>query len=468
MSLRLATGFLLLSLSGVALSQHAFAASFDCARAATPTEQAICERPALAEQDRALAEVYARRLGLAKAGNAQTVDALRASQRAWLKTRDRCGRDADCLQASYTQRIAEFRNDIALVDRYVPDEVDRLAADDLRAAIEAHRRTDPESAVERALETLQIPAAGLTSFGPDASLEPTGVFGLPAQRPSGVTEDEWRALRASPIAVEAEGGNVGYTLVDLDGDGQRDLIIDAYVGGTGLFSYVSTWRRVGSRFQAAGGTRPGDDDDAYLYSLNGRGANQDATWIRLRGRTYAAYRVGYYGVDTIYLLRALQSVGEVPAVTVNYRYALELPRVQTREDGRAPVTLSERQHRELVKALPQVRRAQGPASGVSSEPLCPIPPGTPVDEHSAYLGMGPGHYTFEVVADFPVTLAGVCHVGRLMDWFGFYNAKAGGLEAQYQIARPGTDERATYTVRGRRSVTDVTTTVTRVEGDNGR
>ncbi|PVF74660.1 hypothetical protein CSC18_0014 [Klebsiella aerogenes] len=38
-------------------------------------------------------------------------------------------------------------------------------------------------------------------------------------------------------------GKVSFTLIDLDGDGKRDLIIDSYVGGTGLFSYTGVLKR---------------------------------------------------------------------------------------------------------------------------------------------------------------------------------------------------------------------------------
>lgn len=446
---------------------QAQAASMNCARAATATEHAICATPSLAELDRELAEAYTRRLAAHGPSDAQAGNAVRQAQRAWLKARNRCGSDVSCLRGAYEERTAELKTFAAQADVYQPDEIDRLAADDLRAAIAAQRQKGPELPLETALEAFRIPPAQVTRFASDSGLERTTASLLPAQRPAGVSEDEWRALRASRIEVDAEGGNVSYTLVDLDGDGQRDLIVDAYAGGTGLFSYVSTLRRVGDAFQAAGGKRSEGVDNAYVYSLNGRGANQDGTWIRLRDRTYAAYRVGYYGVDTVYLLRALQPVGDVPAVTVHYDYDLQLPRVQARDDGSAPVTLSNRLHRDLMAALPNVRLAQGERPTAGNPPLCPIPAGTPEDERAAYQGLGPGHYTFEIVADFPVYLDGVCHLGRLIDQFGAYYTEEGGLLAQYQVARPGTDESTTYEVRGKRRATDVSTSVTAVQGDNG-
>ncbi|MGI4844466.1 MAG: lysozyme inhibitor LprI family protein [Janthinobacterium lividum] len=87
--------------------------SFDCARAATPVEKAICADPALASQDLALARLV-KEVGLGHA----TVDAreqLRTLQRRWIRERDTAcsapsGRTA-CLAAQYRaqhERIANW------------------------------------------------------------------------------------------------------------------------------------------------------------------------------------------------------------------------------------------------------------------------------------------------------------------------------------------------------------------------
>ncbi len=47
-----------------------------------------------------------------------------------------------------------------------------------------------------------------------------------------------RRFCAPRLARIQKTAKVSFTLIDLDGDGKRDLIIDSYVGGTGLFSYT--------------------------------------------------------------------------------------------------------------------------------------------------------------------------------------------------------------------------------------
>ncbi|WP_297109211.1 DUF3298 domain-containing protein [uncultured Devosia sp.] len=86
-----------------ALPQGAHAASFDCAKAATPFERAICDDPELSRADERLAKTYATAIGgLSDAALAE----LRSSQRAWLDYAQRaCTRTAEPLtQGSYDER----------------------------------------------------------------------------------------------------------------------------------------------------------------------------------------------------------------------------------------------------------------------------------------------------------------------------------------------------------------------------
>ena len=85
----------------------AAAPSFDCAKAGTPTEHAICGAPALAALDSALAEAY--RAARAGAGEAERAR-IRAEQIAWLGRRDACGADAACLEARMAARLAALRD----------------------------------------------------------------------------------------------------------------------------------------------------------------------------------------------------------------------------------------------------------------------------------------------------------------------------------------------------------------------
>ena len=80
-------------------------ASFDCKKASTPVEKAICEGNDTADLDRALATLY--RAALEKAGDKRA--AAEAAQRRWLAARDTsCGRakpDTECLARLYKERI---------------------------------------------------------------------------------------------------------------------------------------------------------------------------------------------------------------------------------------------------------------------------------------------------------------------------------------------------------------------------
>ncbi|MFE8033021.1 DUF3298 domain-containing protein [Thiohalocapsa marina] len=97
-----------------AFSASPFAASFDCDKARTPVERAICADPALDALDLQLASAYAqalRRAG-ATAGNgndtSMVADRLRDDQRGWLFERDRCP-DRECIEQAYRQRLAALR-----------------------------------------------------------------------------------------------------------------------------------------------------------------------------------------------------------------------------------------------------------------------------------------------------------------------------------------------------------------------
>ncbi len=82
------------------------AASFDCALARSAVERAICGSNDLARLDRHMAEAYAYKL--VWMNEAAEQQALRAQQRAWLRTRDASCRGpaiAACLTAMYQRRL---------------------------------------------------------------------------------------------------------------------------------------------------------------------------------------------------------------------------------------------------------------------------------------------------------------------------------------------------------------------------
>jgi uncharacterized protein YecT (DUF1311 family) len=89
-------------LAAPAVSQ---AASFDCAKAGTPTEKAICKNPAVSKLDDQVAAAFKTAQGLWPAGNWSAF--IRSEQRWWLKDRDRiCKADVACLKQDYERRLS--------------------------------------------------------------------------------------------------------------------------------------------------------------------------------------------------------------------------------------------------------------------------------------------------------------------------------------------------------------------------
>ena len=84
------------------------ALALDCRRAATAVEVTICRDPKLLQLDRNVDDAY-RQARAAAVGAARL--SLLDEQRGWIQTRDNlCRRaDANCLQSSYTVRLAQLR-----------------------------------------------------------------------------------------------------------------------------------------------------------------------------------------------------------------------------------------------------------------------------------------------------------------------------------------------------------------------
>jgi uncharacterized protein len=456
---------------------QAFPAALNCGLAATRTDTAICANETLHQRDIKLSSVYAKLIG----APSQQRGSLRQAQMDWLKTRNQCGADESCIMERYDERIGMLRTQLRDVIAYKPDSVDRQALEDLRRAVETMRKIEPEMPFEKVIDRLRI-KAGMTSFSNVIDdNQPGSVAQFPTLKPVGVTSDEWRALLASKIETESENGNASYILMDIDGDGQRDLVVDSYVGGTGLFSYTSVLHREDGKFEgsyaatlASANAQVEDsnglDDDAdrsYLYSINGRGANQGTDWIRVRGRVYVAYRTSYYGEDNVYLLRPLTIVGDVPKLTIQYRYRLSVPKMQKDDSKGSVKTLDNALHAGLTRALGRLSSKRTRDIGNQDKPLCPILGDVKDDDRSAYFGYGPGHYSYEIVGNVPVWVGRQCYVGQVVDWFGGYAPKD-GLYAQFWIRKPNRDaEDQTYSIRGVRTATGIKTSIAKVEGDNG-
>jgi len=91
----------------------AHAAGFDCTKAASPTEKAICADPALSSLDGQLAAAWKK--ALAKGGDTA---ALKAEQLQWLKQRDRCGAGVLCVGDRYRERLASLNGAPLAADRW--------------------------------------------------------------------------------------------------------------------------------------------------------------------------------------------------------------------------------------------------------------------------------------------------------------------------------------------------------------
>ena len=71
--------------------------SFDCARASTATETAICSSGILSDLDRRLSSAYA---------PLKAQPGVAEAQRAWIRQRDTCGSSAVCIEQAYSTRLA--------------------------------------------------------------------------------------------------------------------------------------------------------------------------------------------------------------------------------------------------------------------------------------------------------------------------------------------------------------------------
>ncbi|MBZ9873184.1 hypothetical protein LB542_20270 [Mesorhizobium sp. BR1-1-9] len=76
--------------------------SFDCSKAGTATEMALCSDDRLWAKDRAMNAIYWYIRGY---NNAKVRKALLANQREWLQHRNACGGNRDCLNKSYDDRF---------------------------------------------------------------------------------------------------------------------------------------------------------------------------------------------------------------------------------------------------------------------------------------------------------------------------------------------------------------------------
>ncbi len=203
----------------------AHAASFDCAKAKSKTEKAICADQSLSDLDEYLGHYYG--------GAAETLrdgaSCLKADQRDWVKTvRDACGVKADCLKDAYLKRLG--------------------ALDNLQPGASQLKNIDLPSVP---LMITAIPAAADT------------VPGKPGKplRVSGKIVHEMKDINNMGFAVKPEGGKAAAFIFEMDFDSSpTHEAVRAITEQTG-----------NARFEVRGyATRDGGFDDAqcrYVYLL---------------------------------------------------------------------------------------------------------------------------------------------------------------------------------------------------------
>jgi uncharacterized protein len=89
---------------GFLFSGLASAASFDCSKASSPYEKAVCANPNLSSLDEQLAGAY-------KDARTKSSDpeGLKREQIDWIKSTRQCGADVGCIEKAYGNRISQLQ-----------------------------------------------------------------------------------------------------------------------------------------------------------------------------------------------------------------------------------------------------------------------------------------------------------------------------------------------------------------------
>ena len=89
----------------------------DCTRTSTPDENTICSDPFLVQLDARMDTLYDIS---GRFVSDKDASALRDSQRAWVKDRQACGADKNCIRSAYAARNAVFEKILARVQAKGP------------------------------------------------------------------------------------------------------------------------------------------------------------------------------------------------------------------------------------------------------------------------------------------------------------------------------------------------------------
>lgn len=107
----LKTFFAAIFLLSVGLTLPAAAAGFDCSKAASEVETAICADSSLSAADENLAELY-ERLAWLKSGDKAGLQQLAAEQKDWLQQQRNACNDNPCIAEAYNNRRTEIQKQI--------------------------------------------------------------------------------------------------------------------------------------------------------------------------------------------------------------------------------------------------------------------------------------------------------------------------------------------------------------------
>lgn len=209
------------------------------------------------------------------------------------------------------------------------DATDRAALEELHTQVEAERKVDPEFPVENVLNRLRV---NIMSVNVDR-------HNLKQPKPDNIPSDEWAAL-SKIHAREGEHTYANYALLDVDGDGKRDLIMEVRVGGREVENkhcsntvvllrrgddFISPSKEAHPIFDESHPvlSHPIFDETLPIFGKCLVGRNQEGSWIRIKNRIYAAYRDGAIGSDTVTLVRPFHALLPEPTLYVRYRYDIQ-------------------------------------------------------------------------------------------------------------------------------------------------
>ncbi|TDN51712.1 uncharacterized protein DUF1311 [Buttiauxella sp. JUb87] len=149
-----------LSLAGFFVVHSTHAASFDCSKATTAIEHAICDNETLSQLDSTLNEKYQTAMAnLSDEGASE----LRKNQRSWLKERDACNADAACLENLFNQRKSSLQATTQQAETQLDAIIASIPADPANAAYQLKQYRGPLASAWLVYLNRFEPTSGVTA-----------------------------------------------------------------------------------------------------------------------------------------------------------------------------------------------------------------------------------------------------------------------------------------------------------------